>query len=124
MHIFNYKKYAKANNPYVDGYDHTKPNSYLMYFDANNLYGWTLSQPLPTGLMCWLDEDEIARFDLSSVPIDGEKVYMLEVDLEYPQELHETHNSYPIAPSHQNVQDDDLSAYSQGLHKNLYGENH
>ena len=96
----------------------------IMYFDANNLYGWALYQPLPTGLMCWLDEDEIARFDLSSVPIDGEKVYMLEVDLEYPQELHETHNSYPIAPSHQNVQDDDLSAYSQGLHKNLYGENH
>lgn len=48
---------------------------------------------------------------------------MLEVDLEYPQELHETHNSYPIAPSDKNVQDE-LSAYSRGLHSDLYGETH
>ena len=117
-------KYAKANNPYVDCYDHTKPKSYLMYIDANNLYGCELSQPLLTGLMCWRDKDEIAHFDLNSIPIDGEKGYMLEVDLEYPQELHENHNSYPIVPSHENVQDDDLSAYSRGLHKDLHGENH
>lgn len=50
-----------------------KPNSYLMYFDANNLYEWALSLPLPTGLMCWLDENEIERFYLTSIPIDREK---------------------------------------------------
>jgi hypothetical protein len=92
-----------------------------MYVDANNLCGWALSQPLPTGLMCWL---EIARVDVSSLPIDGEKGYMLEVDLEYPQALHETHNFNPIAPSHKHMQDDELSAYNRGLHNDLYGEPH
>ena len=77
-----------------------------MYFDANNLCGWALFQPFPTGLMCWLDENEIARFDMSSLPIDGEKGYILKVELEYPLLLHVTHNSYPIAPLHKNVQDD------------------
>ena len=95
-----------------------------MYFDANNLCGLALFQPLPTGLMCWLDENEIARVDMSSLPIDGEKGYILKVDLEYPQSLHETHNSYPIAPSHKHVQDDELSAYSRGLHNDSYGEPH
>ena len=52
------KMYAKANNKYVEGYDPTKPNSYLMYYDANNIYGWTMSQPLPTDMMRWLDENE------------------------------------------------------------------
>ena len=40
-------KYAKANNPYVPGYDKSKPSNYQMYFDANNLYGWDMSQSLP-----------------------------------------------------------------------------
>ena len=43
------KRHAKANNPHVDGYDSSKPNSYILYLNANNLYGWAMSQPLPTG---------------------------------------------------------------------------
>lgn len=58
------QKYARANNKYVKGYDSTKPSSYLMYYDANNVYGWALSQPLPTGMMRWLDADEIQEFNL------------------------------------------------------------
>lgn len=116
------KKYSRANNKYIDGYDSTKPSSYIMYYDSNNLYGHAMSQPLPTGLMHWLDEDEIERFDLHKIPIDGSNGYMLEVDLEYPEELHSTHNSYPLAPSHKIVQEDELSPYSRLLHRDLYGE--
>ncbi|CAG2255218.1 unnamed protein product [Mytilus edulis] len=100
------KKYARANNKYIDGYDDAKQNSY------NNLYGWAMSQPLPTGLMCWLDEDETKSFNLQNISPDADKGYMLEVDLEYPHDLHDLHNSYPLAPS----------SYSKFLYRDLYGE--
>ncbi|XP_071138792.1 uncharacterized protein [Mytilus edulis] len=116
------KQYARANNKYIDGYDDAKQNSYIMYYDANNLYGWAMSQPLPTGLMCWLDEDETKSFNLQNISPDADKGYMLEVDLEYPHDLHDLHNSYPLAPSHKNVQDNELSSYSKFLYRDLYGE--
>jgi len=116
------KMYAKANNKYVEGYDPTKPNSYLMYYDANNIYGWTMSQPLPTDMMRWLDENEIRQFDRHKIPADGNKGYMLEVDLEYPKELHDDHNSYPLAPFHEQVEYGKLSPYGRGLFKDLFGE--
>lgn len=116
------KKYAKANNKYVEGYDPTKPNSYLMYYDANNLYGWSMYQPLSTGMMRWLDEDEIQHFDLHKIPPNGQKGYMLEVDLEYPHRLHNDHNSYPLAPCRKQVEDDELSPYSIGLFTDLFGK--
>ena len=48
------KRYSKPNNKYMCDYDKNKENSYLMYFDANNLYGWAISQTLPTGGFKWL----------------------------------------------------------------------
>ena len=48
------ERYSKANNPYLENYDRSKPTSYIQYLDANNLYGWAMSQPLPTGEFKWL----------------------------------------------------------------------
>ena len=72
-------RFSKANNSYVPDYDPTQENSYVMYFDANNLYGWGKSKSLPTCEFDWLTEQEIADLDIT-------------MDLHYPSELHDLHN--------------------------------
>ena len=102
-------RHALANNPLVEGYDSEKPNSYITYLDANNLYEKAMSEPLPVGKFRFLSEDEIAEFDLLSIPSDGDTGYIVERDLTYPDELHDLHNDYPMAPEHMTVSKDMLS---------------
>ncbi|MEW8545061.1 MAG: hypothetical protein AB2693_16170 [Candidatus Thiodiazotropha sp.] len=52
------KRYARANNSRVEGYDPEKPTSHIHYLDANNRYGWAMNQPLPTGGLCWVEDCE------------------------------------------------------------------
>ncbi|CAB4039210.1 Gastrula zinc finger, partial [Paramuricea clavata] len=108
-------RFSKANNPYVPDYDPKQENSYVMYFDANNLYGWAMSQPLPTGEFDWLTDQEIAELDITDVADDNEQGYVLEVDLHYPSELHDLHNDYPLAPERMKVSSEMLSPYCQEL---------
>ena len=69
-----------------------------MYLDANNLYGWAMSQYLPTGNFKWMTDKEISKTNLGKYELDSKEGLILEVDLEYPKELHDLHNDYPIAP--------------------------
>ena len=75
------------------GYDNTKENTFIMYFDANNLYGWVMTQCLPYGSFKWMTKKEINDFNLGLI---GENGYILEVGLEYPSELHDLHNDYSL----------------------------
>jgi hypothetical protein len=86
-------RFSKANNPYVPDYDPDEDSSYIMYLDANNLYGWAMSQPLPTGEFDWLNEEEISNLDITQIPDDSDEGYIFEVDLKYPKELHDLHNA-------------------------------
>ncbi|XP_072758652.1 uncharacterized protein [Anoplolepis gracilipes] len=90
-------RYAHANNKYMQSYEPLKPSSYLMYFDVNNLYGWAMCQPLPYASFQWVDN--IYNFDLSSIASDSPTDYILEVDLEYPQHLHDAHTDLPFCPT-------------------------
>ena len=83
-------RYGKANNPYMKDYDPDKPKKYISYLDANNLYGWAMCKPLPTKGFRWMKREELK--DWKSMPC------ILEVDLEYPEKLHDLHNDYPLAP--------------------------
>ena len=88
-------RYAKANHKYMEGYDPEEETSFIQYLDANNLYGWAMSQPLPVGNFLWLSQDEIYTYTKFPKWI---RSCTLEVDLEYPKELHDLHNDYPLAP--------------------------
>ena len=80
-----------------------------MYLDANNLYGWAMSKYLPTGRFRWMTQKEIDKTNLAKYEEDSKKGLILEVDLEYPEELHNLHNDYPLAPEKVKVTEDMLS---------------
>ena len=84
-------RYAKANNKYMgDKFNSNEPSQYIQYLDANNLYGWVMSKPLPTHDFKWMKDNELNVWEKTPC--------ILEVDLEYPKELHDLHNDYPLAP--------------------------
>ena len=92
------KRYSKANNKYMKSCDSNKESKYITYLDANNLYGWAVSQYVPYGGFKWLNQKEISNFCLNSISENSSIGYILEVGLEYPSELHDLHNDYPLAP--------------------------
>ena len=64
-------RHAKANNPGAEGYDPTKPTSYIIYLDANNLYGWAMVQKLPLGGFVWLTKEEVEVFSVTGTDAEG-----------------------------------------------------
>ena len=108
------KRNAKANNPLVEGYNPAEPTNYITYLDANNLYGWAMSLPLPKSGFHWKrvrpTEEEIMKMKL-----DSKKGWILEVDIEYPEELHDWHNDYPLVPEKKVIGPDKMSEYQQRL---------
>ena len=108
--------YAKADNIYTNPEEHSSPNDlsrYLLLLDANSLYAWAMTQPLPYDGLEWLDENEVPLIfppDLSKWPdFFGEWGYTLEVDLDYPKEIQDLTESYPLAPGQESVDMEDYS---------------
>ena len=66
----------------MSDFDPSLSSKYIMYLDGNNLYGWAMSQYLPTGNFDWLNEEQLATFNVMSIPEDSGFGYLLEVDLE------------------------------------------
>ena len=108
-------RYGKANNKYMKEYDEKASSKYIMYLDANNLYGWAMSQYLPTGNFRWMTEKQISKLNVARYNENSEKGLILEVDLEYPKELHNLHNDYPLAAERVCVNKNMLSDYCKKI---------
>jgi hypothetical protein len=78
-------RFAKANNPGLKEYHPNVENSYIPYLDANNLYGWAISQPLPTDGFRFLNEYELIKLENGEYNLP----FLVEVDFDYPDELHD-----------------------------------
>ena len=96
-------------------YDEKMPSKYIMYLDANNHYGWVMSQYLPTDNFKWMSNKEINKIDLGKYKANGKKGLILEVDLEYPQELHDMHNDYSVCPEKVKVSNNMFSGYCKKI---------
>lgn len=93
------QRYSKANHKYMNDYDKTAPSQYLWYLEANNLYGWAMSQYLPYGDFYWMSDEEIRTYNVFGANEESEYGYILEVDINYPVNLHDLHNDLPFCPS-------------------------
>lgn len=106
-------RYAQANNKYMKDYDSSKPTSFIKYLDANNLYGYAMSEYLPIGNYHWdTSIDKFTSEYISTISDTNDTGYIIEVDLEYPSDLHDVHNDYPLAPENLVVTGDMLSEYN------------
>ena len=106
------KRYAKANK-HMNDYNSEELSTFITYLDKNNLYGWTLSEYLPYEKFEWVKN--VDEFDVMSINKKSNIGYFLEVDLEYPNELHSLHNDYPLAPEKLIVSNDMLSSYCKKI---------
>ena len=98
-------RYAKANNKYMKNYNKNIESSYLEYLDANNLYGCAMSQTLPVDGFKWI-EDNLSKFDekfIKNYDENSNKGYILEVDVEYPKNLHKLHSHLPFLPERMEI---------------------
>ena len=115
-------RHSEANNSHLpDSYDPTMDSKYIIYLDANSLYGWAMSQPLPLRGFRFLTEREVEDFPRRLMKLtENDKLgYILEVDLEYPDHLHDLHNDYPLCPEHMSVSSEMLSPCAKDLLKKL-----
>ena len=95
-------RHARANNKYMKNYDENKESSYIQYLDANNLYGWAMSQKLPVNGFRWVN-NEINEEFIKNYDENNDKGYILEVDIKYPRKLHDLHSDLPFLPKRMKI---------------------
>ena len=81
-------RFDTANNKYMKSYNKNQESSYLEYLEANNLYGWAMSQKLQVRNFKWIDDlSKFTEYFLKNYNENGDVRYFLEVDIEYPKKI-------------------------------------
>ena len=111
------KRYSKENNEFCPDYDPKKPKVYIKYFDMNNLYGHAMSQYLQYGGFNWVNVNNETINRILNKSDNSLHGYLLEVDLDYPEELHDKHNDFPIEPEKIKVKEEILSLVQLDMKK-------
>ena len=99
-------RYAEANNKYMKNYNKNIESSFIEYLDANNLYGWAMSQKLPINGFKWVKQEELSNFKedfIKNYDEIGDIGYFLEVDVDYLKELFNFHKDLPFLPESKKV---------------------
>ena len=99
-------RYTKANNKYMKNFDKDIISSYLMYLDANNVYGWVMSQKLPVNGFKCIEKSRLSRFNaicIRNCDENSDKEYFLEVDVDFPKKLFDFHKDLPFSPERKKV---------------------
>lgn len=107
-------RYAQANNQYMSNFDDSQSKKFITYIDANNLYGWAMTQCMPVNGFKW-NNDEWTAEKIAELKPDARKGYIFEVDLEYPAELHDLHADLPLAPENMSITADMTSQHYRNL---------
>ena len=86
----------------MSDYDKSLMDSYILYLDANKFYGYAMCEYLPQGNCKW-NTDEWTIDRILNLDVKGNKSYLFDVHLHYPEELHNLHNGYALAPDNQAI---------------------
>ena len=107
-----------ASNKYLENFDESTENTFGFMIDANNLYGGVMQKfPLPEKNFELTDQVELSQ--ILTTPSDLQVGYIVEADLEYPQELHTEHSDFPLAPTRESVKTCWFSNYQTELLKKM-----
>lgn len=107
---------GESNNKFMDNFDKEKNQKFISYVDVINLYGFAMLQNMPYSGFRWINPEEYNLQEYEKLCNDNLNVgHILEVDLEYPEELHDLHNEYPFCPEHLKITEDMLSKYSKNI---------
>ena len=107
------KGVSKANSKNMKNSDPEKLSKYITYLNENKLYGWAMSRYLPYGGFKWLKD--VDNLNVNLITESSSTGYIIEVDLEYPEELQKLHNDYPLAPEKLAISFEMLSLYFKKL---------
>ena len=109
---------VKASNKYLEDYNPNEDSTFIMYWDANSLYGWAMSQYLPFKNLRF--RTYITLEDILSTADDNHEGYFVECDLSFPDEFHDKFKEYPPCPENSTPNMEWFSEFQKDLGKS-YG---
>jgi hypothetical protein len=92
----------------------------LAYVDANNLYGEALSMKLPTQGLKWITPEKYNVIDWLTVDTESDNGYWLEVDLDYPSDIHDATADLPFAPFNKKIEYEMMSEFMHDAYDSLH----